>query len=54
MLHGNYEQAARDAGCSSVAVYFKTVFASEVERMFEIVQDLFKQIDPATGKPIKK
>ncbi len=24
LLHGNYEQAARDAGSSSVAEYFKT------------------------------
>ena len=24
LLHGNYEQAARKAGCSSTAAYFKT------------------------------
>lgn len=51
ILHGNYEQAARQAGCPSVAVYFKTQFTSEVEMMFHIADDLFKQIDPATGKP---
>ena len=53
LLHGNYEQAARDAGCDSVTTYFKTVFASEVEAMFKITQELFKQIDPETGKPVE-
>jgi hypothetical protein len=50
MLHGNYEQAAREAGCSSVESYFGTVFASEIEAMTEIADGLMRQIDPATGK----
>lgn len=52
LLHGNYEQAAAAAGCSSVAQYFKTQFASEVERMYEIVDHLFKQINAETGQRI--
>jgi hypothetical protein len=51
ILHGNYEQAARQSGQPSVAAYFKTQFAPEVERMTILVDHLFKQIDPMTGKP---
>lgn len=51
VLHGNYEQAARLAGCVTVADYFKTQFAPEVERMYMVVEHLFKQIDAETGKP---
>lgn len=51
LLHGNYEQAAREAGCGSVAEFFKTQFAGEVEALYNIVDDLMRQIDPATGKP---
>ena len=53
ILHGNYEQAAKQAGCSSVAEYFKTVFASEVEKVYQVVDHLFNQIDANTGQPIK-
>jgi len=31
LQHGNYEQAASQAGCDSVAMYLKTTFAGEVE-----------------------
>ena len=51
MLHGNYEQAAREAGCSKVPEYFKTQFAGEVERLYLITNEVFTQIDPETGKP---
>jgi len=51
ILHGNYEQAARQAGCASVGAYFKTQFASEIEAMFKIADYLVQQIDPETGKP---
>lgn len=51
VLHGNYEQAARQSGCSSVPEFFKTKFASEVEALTHVVDDLMRQIDPATGKP---
>jgi hypothetical protein len=54
ILHGNYAQAAREAGKASVAEYFKTVFASEIEVMFKVVDHLMKQIDVNTGKPFAK
>jgi hypothetical protein len=49
-LHGNYEQAARQNGCTTVREYFETKFISEVERVYKITDDLVKQIDPETGK----
>lgn len=52
LLHGNYEQAAREAGCSSVEAYFKTQFASEVEALYRIGDYLVRQIDPDTGAPV--
>ena len=54
ILHGNYAQAAREAGKGSVAEYFKTVFASEIEVMYQVVDDLMKQIDVNTGRPFPK
>lgn len=53
ILHGNYEQASKQAGCSSVAEYFKTQFASEVEQTYQIASYLFEQIDNRTGKPVE-
>lgn len=41
VLHGNYEQVARHAGCATVADYFKTQFAPEVEVMLRVVERLF-------------
>jgi len=52
LLHGNYETAAQAEGCATVAEYFKTKFASETERMFEILDHLMKQIDPHSGLPL--
>lgn len=51
LLHGNYEQAARDAGCSNLTEYFQKQFAGEVESMFKIADFIVKQIDPETGRP---
>ncbi len=51
LLHGNYAQAAREAQCASVADYFRSQFASEIERMYEVTDFVMKQIDPATGAP---
>lgn len=45
-------QAAREAKRESVADYFKSVFASEVEGMFKVAEYIMKQIDVTTGKPI--
>ena len=50
ILHGNFEQAARQAGCASVPEFFKTKFAAEIERLYEVTDGLFRQIDPATGR----
>lgn len=54
LLHGNYEQAAREAGCSSPAEYFQKQFAGEVESMFKITDFIVKQIDSETGRPRAK
>jgi hypothetical protein len=51
LLHGNYAQAAREAGCASVADYFKKQFAGEVETMTKVTDFFMRQVDPATGKP---
>ena len=51
LLHGNYAQAAREAGCVSVAGYFNSQFAGELEGMFKVTDFIMKQINPLTGKP---
>jgi hypothetical protein len=51
ILHGNYEQAAQQARLSSKEEYFKTQFAPEIEKLYEIVDGLVAQIDPNTGEP---
>jgi len=51
ILHGNYEQAARDAGCASASDYFKTQFAGEIDQMYQLTDFIVKQVDPETGKP---
>lgn len=49
ILHGNFEQAATQAGVSSVNAFFKTQFASEVEALFKFTDSLVRQINPETG-----
>jgi hypothetical protein len=49
-LHGNYAQAALDAGSASVREYFRTKFALATERMTLVLDSLMKQINPETGK----
>lgn len=51
LLHGNFAQAAEEAGCASVEDYFKNQYAGEVEAMFRILDHVMKQIDPETGRP---
>lgn len=51
MLHGNYEQAAREAGSATVKDYFKTHYTPEVESLFRLVEILIGQIDPDSGLP---
>jgi hypothetical protein len=53
LLHGNYAQAAREAGCPSVEDYFKSQFASEVEGLFKVTDYVMRQIDHMTGLPVK-
>jgi hypothetical protein len=50
LLHGNYEQSARQESCS-VEDFFKKKFAGEVESLTHVVDNLMSQIDPATGRP---
>lgn len=51
LLHGNYEQAMERAGCSTVAEYFKTAFAREIEEIYQFTDMLMRQIDPDSGEP---
>lgn len=53
LLHGNFVQAAEDAGCASDEATSKTKMRakSEVETMFRIVDHVMKQIDATTGRP---
>lgn len=49
LLHGNYEQAAMQAGCSGTAEYFQTQFAPEIEVLYNLLDGMVKQIDEETG-----
>ncbi len=51
IMHGDYEGAAGDYGCS-VQEYFKRYFASEVEGLFKLLDGFMKQIDYSTGRPV--
>jgi hypothetical protein len=50
MLHGNYEQAARNAKRADVATYFREQFTPEVEKLYQLVDGMVAQIDPDTGR----
>ncbi len=50
LLHGNYEQAARFAGCASVEEFFRSSqYISEVELLFNVLDHLMRQVDTTTG-----
>ena len=49
ILHGNFEQAAKQAGVKGTEEYFKTQYASEIETLYNLADSLVSQIDPATG-----
>lgn len=51
LLHGNFAQAATQAGCPDVATYFATTYASELETAFVIAEHIIAQVDAATGRP---
>jgi hypothetical protein len=50
LLHGNFAQAARQAKKASVADYFKTVFATDLEGMFKVSDFVMAQVNHNTGK----
>jgi hypothetical protein len=50
LAHGNYEQAAREAGCESVDEYFQKQYTVEIEGLFRILEALVQQIDAQTGR----
>jgi 5'-deoxynucleotidase YfbR-like HD superfamily hydrolase len=55
LMHGNYEQAATGAKSKDVRTYFKSgKYISEVEDLFQLLDQLMRQIDPATGQPRPK
>lgn len=51
-MHTNYEQAAREAGCSSIAEYFRKVYPSEIDNTYQVLDNLMKQIDVRTGRRV--
>jgi hypothetical protein len=52
LMHGNYEQAAQQANRRDVRDYFSSsTYTSEVESLFQVLDNMMGQIDPATGKP---
>jgi hypothetical protein len=51
LLHGNYEQAAKDARLSSKEEFFGKVYIGYVETLYKILNRLVAQIDRETGLP---
>jgi hypothetical protein len=49
LLHANFEQAAKQAGAADVREYFRKHYASEIETLYKILNNMMSQIDPATG-----
>jgi len=54
ILHGNFEQCARECNKNSVEEYFKLVFAGEVEALYKFTKHLMDQINSDTGKRYEK
>jgi len=51
IVHGNFEQLAKDANLSSIEEYFKSgKFAQNVELLYKVVVYVIHQINPETGK----
>src|SRR5256885_16599 len=52
LMNGNYEQAGAQAGKKNDAEYFgSSQYSGEVESLFQVLESIMGQIDPATGKP---
>lgn len=49
ILHGNYEQAAKQAGLESAAAYFRQRLQPELEFLFSLTNHLISQVDEVTG-----
>lgn len=50
LLHGDFEQLARNAGCASNTEYFKKHYARDLERLYNILDTVMQQIDVGTGR----
>ncbi len=50
ILHGNFEQAARQAGLQSKEEYFKKRYDLDIEELYKFTDNLVDQIDPDTGE----
>ncbi len=50
ILHGNYEQAAKQSGQKTIEDYFRNVYPTEIETLYTITNRIVSQIDPNTGR----
>jgi hypothetical protein len=52
LMHGNFEQAAKQAGFASKEEYFKSgSYIADVEALYKVLNRIVKQIDRDTGRP---
>jgi len=52
LMHGNYEQAAKQSGRQHPHDYFSSsTYTREVDTLYKILDGFCRQIDPKTGKP---
>lgn len=49
LLHGDFEQLSRNAGCASNTEYFKEHYARDLEKLYNILNTMMRQIDIDTG-----
>ncbi len=49
LLHGNFEQLARNAGCATNLEYFKHQYPGDLEKLYNILNAMMRQIDIHTG-----
>jgi hypothetical protein len=51
IVHGNFEQLAKDANSASIEDYFGSgKFTKNIELLVKIIEYIIRQIDPETGK----
>lgn len=52
LMHGNFEQAAKQAGFSSKDEYFRSgTYIGDVEALYKILNRIVAQVDRDTGRP---